>query len=208
MASASSYRFNVWLPASYAQNTDAYPLLFFLHGAGERGDDLNLLAAHGPPKWASSAQRPAFLEPFIVLAPQCPADQTWSAAPLLELLDDVGARWRIDPRRVYLTGISMGGRGAWSLAQEQPQRFAALCPICGGGDPARAVRLRNLPIWMFHSAADQAVPVVESDRMFAALQQCDATVTYTRYRTLDHVQTWERAYAFAGLYEWLLQHIA
>ncbi|MCP5420278.1 MAG: dienelactone hydrolase family protein [Gammaproteobacteria bacterium] len=206
MPADSHYRFQIWLPARYTEGSEAYPLLLFLHGMGERGDDPNQLTVHGPPKQVSGAQRPAALEPFVVLAPHCPADQTWSASRLLRLLDEVVTNWRIDRRRIYLTGISMGGYGAWSLAQEQPERFAALCPICGGGDTERAARLQNLPIWMFHSAGDQVVPVAESDRLFAALQQCNATVTYTRYRALDHVQTWEHAYALPGLYEWLLQH--
>jgi predicted peptidase len=200
------YPYDRVLPPTYEQTSKPFPLLLFLHGSGERGDDRRLVHRHGPPSLAHGPVRPAFLDPFILLSPQCPAGEDWSVPALLAWLDTVLPTLRVALDQVYLTGISLGGRGAWRLAQAAPQRFAALCPICGGGDPARAAVLRDLPIWMFHSAADQAVPVAESDAMFSALQACNATVTYTRYRALDHVQTWQDAYQQAGLYAWLRRH--
>jgi predicted peptidase len=200
------YAFHLVLPRDYAQTASAYPLLLFLHGREERGDDLERVKRHGPPKLASGSARPAFLDPFIVLSPQCPLDQDWSVDALVSLLDEVARTFRVNPNRVYLTGISMGGGGAWRLALAQPHRFAALCPICGRGEPEQAARLQNLPIWIFHSASDTIVPVLESDRMFTALQHCNANVTYTRYRALDHVSTWAAAYACPALYEWFLRH--
>ena len=203
---AHRYPFDLVLPNDYQQGIAAFPLIFFLHGRGECGANLELVRRHGPPKLAHSPPKPAFLDSFIVLSPQCPEGENWSAGPLTALLDRAVKDLRVDQNRIYLTGISMGGYGAWHLALEQPSRFAALCPICGGGDPRRADRLQNMPIWMFHSAGDGVVPVSESDQMFAALQRCQANVTYTRYRDLDHVQTWEDAYRYPMLYEWFLRH--
>jgi predicted peptidase len=200
------YPFHLVLPRDYGQTSTAYPLLLFLHGRGECGDNLELVKRHGPPKLADSTTKPAFLEPFIVLSPQCPADQDWSAKGLIVLLDEATQQLRIDPSRIYLTGISMGAYGAWRLALAQPQRFAALCPICGGGEPELVDRLQDIPIWIFHSAGDSIVPVSESDRMFTALQHCNADVIYTRYRALNHVETWEEAYAYPALYAWFLRH--
>ncbi len=194
------------LPRDYEQTSTAYPLLLFLHGRGERGNNLELVKRHGPPKLADSATKPVFLESFIVFSPQCPADQDWSAEGLAALLDQAAQQLRIDQSRVYLTGISMGAYGAWRLALAQPQRFAALCPISGGGEPEHVSRLQYIPIWIFHSAGDEIVPVSESDRMFTALQHCNADVIYTRYRALNHVATWEEAYDCPALYAWFLRH--
>ncbi|MGB0713930.1 MAG: phospholipase, partial [Gammaproteobacteria bacterium] len=116
----------------------------------------------------------------------------------------------VEPARVYLTGINMGGVGAWELGTGDPDVFAALVPICGGGDPHRADRLVTKrgakPVWLFHSARDRAMPVEGSDRIFDGLRARDGYVTYTRYDDLDHVQTWERAYGSSVLYDWLLAH--
>jgi len=205
-AAASPYPFDLVLPTRYGLEPEPFPLLLFLHGRGERGTDLELVRRHGPPRLVRQADHPPRLDAFIIVSPQCPADQEWSPARLAALLAAVENDLRIDPDRRYLTGISMGGHGAWELALAQPERWAALCPICGWSDPARAVRLQSLPVWIVHSAGDEAVPVSASDAMFAALQSVDADVTYTRYPALDHVATWEAAYSRSMLYEWFLAH--
>ncbi|MFZ0254910.1 MAG: PHB depolymerase family esterase [Gammaproteobacteria bacterium] len=206
MSKPEPYRVDVALPGGYEHGTDRYPLLLFLHGSGERGNDLEVVRRHGPPKLVLGAFRPLYLDPFIIVSPQCPAGEEWSAEALIAVFDGACATWRVDPARVYLTGLSLGGLGAWRLAIAQPERFAAVAPICGRADPALAARLENVPIWIFHSAADQVVPAAESDRMFEALVRCNADVTYTRYRRLGHAETWEAAYGQPMLYEWLLQH--
>jgi predicted peptidase len=206
MPKLKPYRIDVALPGGYGHGAERYPVLLFLHGSGERGDDLALVRRHGPPKLVLGAFRPLYLDPFIVVSPQCPAGETWSAEVLVAVLDEVCATWRIDLSRVYLTGLSLGGLGVWQLASAQPERFAAVAPVCGRGDLALAARLENVPIWIFHSAADPVVPAVESDRMFEALVRCNADVTYTRYRGLGHAETWEAAYSQPMLYEWLLRH--
>jgi predicted peptidase len=194
----------VWhhVPAQTPPGEQRWPLLLFLHGAGERGTDFDGVTRHGPPKLA--LQQPDF--PFVVVAPQCPPDQRWQVAPLLQVLDTAVQHFPIDPARVYLTGISMGGAGAWSLAATVPDRFAALVPICGYGDPARVDALRTLPVWAFHGARDTVVLPERSVEMVRALEQAGGTVTLTIYPDAGHVGAWERAYRDPQLFPWLLQH--
>jgi predicted peptidase len=134
-----------------------WPLILFLHGAGERGSDLNLVRKHGIPKIAESARD----LPFVTVSPQCPTDSVWDdqVDALLALLDEVSAAHPVDPDRVYLTGMSLGGYGTWNLAALHPDRFAAIAPICGGaismrGFPDRVCSLRQVPVWAFHGALD------------------------------------------------------
>ena len=125
-------RYLLFLPKDYdAKSRKTWPLILFLHGSGERGTNLWSVARHGPPKLVKTQAD----FPFIVVSPQCPSGQTWNNDTLLALLDEVAAHYQVDATRVYLTGLSMGGFGTWSLGLEHPERFAALAPICGGGDP-------------------------------------------------------------------------
>jgi len=179
------------------------PLLLFLHGSGESGTELEKVKTNGPPKLF-----PRFgLDRFSVVAPQCPDESVgWEPARLAAFLSDIVERTRADARRIYVTGLSMGGTGALDLAAEIPDRLAAAAILCGEGDPAKARQLGRLPVWLFHSAADRSVAVEHGDRLFDALRAHDALVTYTRYRDLDHGGTWERGYGSPLLYDWLLQH--
>ena len=179
------------------------PLLLFLHGSGESGAELELVKRNGPPKLF-----PRFgLDRFSVVAPQCPDEKIgWDPARLATFLAGVVEQTGADARRIYVTGLSMGGTGAFDVAAEIPDRFAAATILCGEGDPAKAHRLERLPVWLFHGAADGAVPVQYGDRLFDALRAHNATVTYTRYRDADHGQTWERAYESTLMYDWFLQH--
>ena len=179
------------------------PLLLFLHGSGECGRDLDKVKVNGPPKLF-----PRFgLDRFSVLAPQCPDESGWEPQRLAALVIEVAAETLADPRRIYVTGLSMGGTGALDLAAEIPERLAAAAILCGEGSPSRASRIGNLPLWLFHSAADRSVPVQSGDRLFDALRAQDAPVTYTRYADADHGATWERAYGSPLLYDWLLQQV-
>jgi predicted peptidase len=194
----------VWhhVPPQTPPGEQHWPLLLFLHGAGERGTDFRGVTRHGPPKLA--LQQPDF--PFVVVAPQCPPDQRWQVAPLLQVLGTAMQRFPIDPARVYLTGISMGGAGAWQMAIAAPKRFAALVPICGYGDPASVAALRQLPTWVFHGARDTVVPPDRSVEMVSALKQAGGTVTLTIYPNAGHAGAWKRAYSAPQLFDWLLQH--
>lgn len=197
----------LFLPDGYTDQPDrSWPLILFLHGSGERGDDIARVYKHGLPK--RLAQRHHL--PAIVVAPQCPHATTWSEhlPALTALLDDIGATYRVDHERVYATGLSMGGAGTWHLAARYPDRFAAIVPICGSahwyiGDPADTVRpFQHLSIWVFHGALDTAVPLIESAGLVAALRTANADVRLTIYDDLPH-NAWDRAYATPALYDWL-----
>jgi len=177
------------------------PLVLFLHGSGERGNDLDKVRRHGPPRLVDEGKR----FPFIILCPQCPKGQTWSAIRLGVLLDQVTDTWRVDLARVYVTGLSMGGYGTWRLAMHWPERFAAIVPICGGGSTRMAGRLKDLPVWAFHGAMDENVPLAETEAMVHAVQQFGGHVSLTIYPDAGH-DAWTRTYDNPDLYTWLLGH--
>jgi predicted peptidase len=195
----------LYLPPTYQQeNKDKqWPLLLFLHGMGERGDDLERVGHHALPRLISEGQD----FPFIILSPQCPRDKRWQDADMVELLsallDEIERACNVDPDRVLVTGLSMGGFGTWALIQSHPQCFAAAVPICGGGDPARADAIRHLPIWVFHGEKDDVVPFHYSQRMVDALKACESDVRFTVYPDVRH-NSWDPAYATPELYSWLL----
>lgn len=191
----------LFLPKDYAKGRKRWPLILFLHGAGERGSDIESVRIHGVPKIL--ADQPDF--PFIVVSPQCPADEWWSTTVLEALLDEVEKLYRVDKDRIYVTGLSMGGYGTWNLALASPDRFAAIAPICGGGKPALAKRLRRLPIWVFHGAKDEVVPISESQAMVEALKQCGGNVEFTVYPEANH-DSWTETYNNPKLYQWFLSH--
>jgi predicted peptidase len=163
------------LPDDYEKKSgEKFPLLLFLHGAGERGHNLDLVKAHGPPKLIAEGK--SF--PFIVASPQCPEDNWWDADELMHLIENLEKNYRVDPDRIYLTGLSMGGYGTWDLATKYPGKFAAIAPICGGGKAWLAARrLKQLPIWVFHGAKDKAVPFAESKEMVEEPKVLDLGVT-------------------------------
>ena len=177
-------------------------MILFLHGAGERGDDLEKVKVHGPPKLVEQGQH----LPFIVVSPQCPLDDWWLPAQLIDLVDQISAQHRVDPDRIYLTGLSMGGYGTWATAIEYPDRFAAIAPICGGGDPEDVERITHIPTWVFHGAKDPVVPLQRSEVMVDALKERGADVKFTVYPEADH-DSWTATYDNPEFYEWLLlQH--
>jgi predicted peptidase len=200
----------LFLPDGYqSKSKKRWPLIFFLHGIGERGKDPWKVKVHGPPKVAEKMTN----FPFVVVSPQCPDGQWWSSETLLTLLDEVIEVHKIDTNRIYLTGLSMGGFGAWSLALENPERFAAVAPICGGGNPrypmsydaSRKAALKSLPFWVFHGDKDTAVTIDESQRMVDALKNLGCDVKFTVYPGVAH-DSWTQTYANPQLYEWFLQH--
>jgi predicted peptidase len=201
----------LFLPEGYrAKGEQSWPLLVFLHGAGERGSDLKKVAVHGPPMVAP--RKKDF--PFILVSPQCPEGQIWSRDVLTALVDRVIKDYRVDPSRVYLTGLSMGGYGTWDLGLANPDKFAALVPICGGGNlitalltsPDKEAALKTLAVWAFHGAKDPVVPVSESERMVAVLKRRGVSeVKLTVYPEASH-DAWTETYNNPELYSWLLQH--
>jgi len=201
----------LFLPQGYdARAEKRWPMILFLHGAGERGTDIWKVAVHGPPKNVST--HPDF--PFIVISPQCPEDQIWSREVLLKLLDEATAKYAVDTNRIYLTGLSMGGYGTWDLGLSHPDRFAAIVPICGGGQtisvllPGRdqGPALKTLGVWAFHGGKDPVVPLDESQRMVDALKRAGAQdVKLTVYPEAGH-DSWTETYNNPELYQWLLKH--
>jgi predicted peptidase len=226
------YQYLLHLPTGYDPAASrVWPLLVFLHGSGERGADPWLVAKHGPPKLlradspAPADETPAaatrraeatrqLATQFIVVSPQCPAGTWWDDEAVLALVDEIAAKHKTDPRRTYLTGLSLGGYGTWSAGIKHPGRFAALAPICGGGEVSTVRRvarthpaeLRSLGVWVFHGAQDPTVPLAESDRMVDALKQAGVTdVQFTVYPEAKH-DSWTESYANPELYTWLLKH--
>jgi len=204
-------KYLLYLPQGYEEGgRKKWPLLLFLHGAGERGTNLSLVAVHGPPKLIKQGTN----FPFIVVSPQCPANDRWHADELIAMLDEICARHAVDTNRIYLTGLSMGGYGSWALAAQHPERFAAVAPICGGGEiidvllasRSKAAAIKKLGIWAFHGGKDPVVPLSESERMVAAFKRAGCTdIELTVYPEAGH-DSWTQAYNNPKLYEWFLKH--
>lgn len=198
--------YHLYLPQDYNESAKEYPLILFLHGAGERGDskeDLGRVLTQGLPQYIKN--HPDF--PFIVVMPQCPTNSYWpiQVENLKVLLDSVIKELRVDEDQVYLTGLSMGGYGTWYLSYSYPERFAAIAPICGAGIPSCAQRLAKMPIWVFHGGKDPVVPVFESEFLVNRLREAGNDVKFTVYPEEGH-GSWVPAYNTDELYTWFLSH--
>jgi len=204
-------------PESY-DPAKKYPLVILLHGAGERGADNEAQLKHGAPLFAKASVREK--HPSFVFVPQCPKEQTWSAVkgwtdpaafaeepkPAMKLvlgaIEALQGEFSIDPDRLYLTGISMGGFGTWDLLIRQPERWAAAAPVCGGGDPERIAVAKGVAVWAFHGMEDKAVPVERSREMIAALEKAGGKPLYSEYPYVGH-DSWTPAYSEPELLTWM-----
>jgi predicted peptidase len=198
-------KYVVFVPHDYKADKE-FPVILFLHGAGSTGDDGQKQAKGGIAK-AIRDKKEKF--PFIVVMPQAKT-KGWKAdndngKRALAILEEVQKDYKTDKKRVYLTGLSMGGFGTWSFAAAYPERFAAIAPICGGGNPKSAAKFKDLPCWCFHGDADKTVSVEKSREMIAALKKAGGNPKYTEYPGVEH-NSWDRAYGTAELYEWFLKH--
>jgi predicted peptidase len=200
-----------------------WPAILFLHGAGERGSRVEDVARQGIPRLVQATAELSPVERalgeevatrFVVIAPQCPAFEVWNEHELLRLLDEVISEHAVDPTQLYLTGMSMGGFGAWMLGLRHPRRFAAIVPICGGGRitditaalAANEAALRSLGVWAFHGAKDRVVPLEESERMIDELKRVGiAGAKLTVYPNVEH-DSWSQTYSNPEIYRWLLEH--
>lgn len=191
-----------YLPDRYAQDTTKqWPVVIFLHGAGETGNDIEKVRGFGLSPLIEAGKK----FPFIVISPQTKTPG-WKSEDVRDLLvNDLFVKLRIDPDRVYLTGLSMGGAGTWSTAMNYPELFAAVIPICGWGNEGGISRLRNMPIWCFHGDMDEVIPVERSTVLINALKAINSQVKYTIYQGVGH-ESWTRTYANDSIYDWLLQH--
>jgi predicted peptidase len=195
-----------------------YPLVVFLHGAGERGADNAVQLVHGMADFASDKIMESY--PAFVIAPQCPESLQWVEVPwtldehqmpkepstplrqTLELVAALPKEFSIDPARLYITGLSMGGFGVWDAIQRHPDLFAAAAPVCSGGDASLAKAIKEVPVWVFHGDADGVVKVRRSRDMIAALKAAGGAPKYTEYPGVGH-DSWTATYRDPELYRWL-----
>ncbi len=194
----------VVLPSEYGKQPGPWPVILYLHGAGERGTDIAMVRRVAAVQEA--LHRPDY--PFILLAPQVTdTDQAWVNIPtrtaVMRLLDDVVNKYHGDPQRVYLTGISMGGWAAWNFAKDFPGRFAAIAPLCGDANVEWAAQLVTTPIWAFHGTNDSVVPEINTERMIEALQKLGADPKFTPVIGGDH-DIAHAVYSRDDLYAWFL----
>lgn len=207
----------MWVPPNYNEVSDdadesrEWPLMIFLHGMGERGDDIEMIIKHGPIKEAMAGRE----MPFLIVAPQCPKPAEgepmmsvlWPAVEedVLNIIEDVKHRYRVDERRIYLTGLSMGGHGSFELAAEHPEMFAAVAPICGFGRAERVDKYDGTPFWVFHGKRDRVVAHSRSVEMVEAMRAMGQNVKFTSYPDEGH-DCWNVTYADPDFYAWLLEH--
>jgi predicted peptidase len=195
-------RYLLYLPADYDTAKDTrYPLVLFLHGSGERGDDIEKVKIHGPPKLVAAGKE----FPFVLCSPQCPADSRWNADELDKLVDELAGTYRIDRQRLYVTGLSMGGSGTWALITSRPEKYAAAMPLCGRGDLQAADKLAKTPTWVLVGDKDRAETVQNCQDMAAALKKAGGEAKLTVYPNVPH-DCWTMTYNNQEVYDWLLSH--
>ena len=211
-------QYRLMKPDNYDPQTK-YPLVLFLHGAGECGKDNEKQLVHGVAEFAKEGNRKK--HPCFLIAPQCPNMKLgWSdfrAKPgtsakgqsepgrlAVELVESIQKEYSIDPNRLYITGLSMGGFGTWDIITRHPDMFAAAVPICGGGDPTKADKIAKLPIWVFHGGADNVVNPERSREMVEAIKKAGGNAKYTEYPKVGH-NSWVKAYQDADMHNWLFE---
>ena len=193
--------YRIYVPEDY-DPAGQYPLVLYLHGSGERGDDNRAQTRKNSVMQTLLSEENLAKYPCIVLAPQCPAGDGWYTKTLMALLEHTTAAYAIDPARIYVTGLSMGGYATWDLLAVYPDYFAAAVPICGGGAPETAALFKDVPVWAFHGARDTVVSPEGSREMVRALEEVGGGVQYTEYPRERH-QCWEKAYREPDLFPWL-----
>ncbi len=204
-ADGKEAKYVVFIPKDYKGDKE-YPVILFLHGSGETGTDGKKQAQTG---LGNAIRKNEKNFAFITIFPQS-QDRNWRAGSkdadrALKILDETMKEYKTDSKRVYLTGLSMGGFGTWSLAAAYPTKWAAIAPVCGGGDPKAAEKFKDLPCWCFHGDADTAVKVDMSRNMIEALKKAGGKPEYTEYPGVGH-NSWDKAYGTAELYTWFLKH--
>ena len=218
-AFGESLNYRIYLPASLEPKT-RYPLILFLHGAGERGDDNRTQLFPGVPDILVYSLKNN--QPLILIAPQCPSRMMWVNTPwnadshtmpefpsypmklVIELLQNSIEKYPVDPDRVYVTGLSMGGFGTWDILQRKPELFAAGIPICGGGDPDYAEKIKDIPIWVFHGDRDSVVKVERSRAMVEAIKKAGGCPLYTEYKDCGH-DSYTKTYSDSDVLKWLFE---
>ena len=196
-----SVNYLLYLPQDYGKDTSKmWPLMVFLHGSGEAGSDIEKVKMHGPPKLIEQGKQ----YPFIVVSPQAPQNEGWEPQVIIRMIKGIQSKYKVDKERIYLTGLSMGGFGTWNIAEKFPSVFAAIAPVCGGGDTTQVMKLKHIPVWCFHGAKDDVVNPEQSYRMVRALKKFNSDVKLTVYPDAKH-DSWVPAYNNDSLYTWMLQ---
>jgi len=191
----------LYLPQDYVKDTSRlWPVLIFLHGSGEAGNDLQKVKVHGPPKLIEQGKQ----FPFIVVSPQARENEGWEPQVIIRLIKGIQSKYKVDNEKIYLTGLSMGGFGTWNIASKFPSMFAAIAPVCGGGDTTGVMKLKHVPVWCFHGAKDNIVDPEQSYRMVRALKKYNPDVKLTIYPDANH-DSWSQTYDNDSLYTWMLQ---
>ena len=194
-----SMGYRTYLPENYSENGDPMPLLCFMHGSGERGNNLDYLERYTLPSFLKEG-----LElPFVVVCPQC--EHMWNAQALDRVLDKAIEQYHVDLSRVYLTGNSLGGLGTWMLANVASHKLAAIVPICGPAVRINPENFKDLPTWVIHGAMDSEVAIGESVKMVRVLRNAGCDVRFTVHADLDH-DTWTPTYHDPEFVTWLLSH--
>lgn len=195
------YPYLLYLPKEYNASKDSYPVVIYLHGGSQRGQDLSKLKVYGLPHLVDKGRD----FPFIIASPQCPDGKFWSTDSWFDsLYSELTTKYRVDKKRIYLTGISMGGYGAWQTAVAYPDKFAAVVPLCGGCDDFTQIcRIKHVPIWTFHGTADDVIPISETERLVKRLIDCQGQVKFTRLEKVGHGIQY--LYEDNALYAWLLK---
>ena len=197
-----SNKYLLFLPENYGKEKKRWPAILYLHGASVRGTNIQKVRRYGLPYKVD--QEKDF--PFVVISPQCIKGTKWTNAnELIDLVDEVCSQYEIDSSRMYVTGVSMGGQGAWYIASQYPERFAAIAPLCGRADTSWALKLSKVPVWVFHGAKDKRCPIYYSERMVEALKALGGIIKFTVYPKEGH-DIVTRTYENAELYNWFLQH--
>ena len=194
-----------YLPDDYGTTDKKYPLIIFLHGAGERGNDINMVKKHGIPKLIEENASVIREYEFIAVSPQCPEGMWWNVLydEIDTLIQTCVENLQVDKSRIYLTGLSMGGYGTWYFALKHPRAFAAIAPICGGAEACgRLSIIKNVPIWAFHGEKDDVVPFSQSAEVVDKLKELGANVKFTAYPELFH-DSWTVTYNNPDFYKWL-----
>lgn len=195
-----SFKYMLYIPDNRKPG-EKLPLVLFLHGAGERGDDVSLVSVHGPFKRIREGWAPE----FICAAPQCPAGSHWNdnTEKLMPFLRTLISEQNADEKRIYITGLSMGGFGTWAMMARWPGVFAAAVPICGGGMPWTAGEFSSAPVWAFHGSADDTVDVRYSRDMVNAVNREGGNARLTEYSGVSH-DCWTKTYESEEMWTWLL----
>lgn len=206
-ADGVEHKYVVFVPHDYKKGTPT-PTILFLHGAGETKSKTAKVKSPVEVGIGPAIKKREKTFPFLTIIPQAPV-RGWqaggeSAKMALGILADVEKEYSVDPKRTYLTGLSMGGFGTWSLAAAMPDKWAAIVPVCGGGDVKNAEKIKHIPTWVFHGDADMAVKVDLSRNMVEALKKAGGSPKYDEYKGVGH-NSWDKAYGTDELYEWLLK---